>query len=714
MTAIGRKDRQSLQELDVHIKECRKQFDDQIKCLDSRLESKLALVTDVKEFMLKRSEIELEYSRNLERLSDRFKDRFQKQRNNYGLSKKERAAPVNLWSKLLKDTKHKARAAATMGDILCKNVATRFSDMHDEINRTSSKVKEIHTVLTDVIIKVIINLQQSMKDYYTRHSEFTTAKTKLNESETAKNKAEKEAANKKGLEKRMKQLDRSKEKRRLRYNDSLIKTTRARNEYILLVEGTTAVLNKYFDHDVIDLVSKSDHNYHNSFKCALQAYCKSELFFANSVTSAADTLSLAIGIVDPDNDRLNFLEDNQILCNPERKFVVVKHSEDPITTITSVGAVHKELEKKQEDLYGKLQLMKKELAEIADVMNTRRNSLNDIYQQYDSEMNSQHSIDLLHPPPFLSSMPTVTPVNPNIKSAKEEVEHEYIYKFKELILNQKDDILRQAQYNILTSALGEISQEQKNRQQHSRDDFGSPRIIGSNTGQPIKLFGTTLDYQFKQTNLEIQDLVKSCIRFISRFGLEHQGIFRVSGTSQEIADLKKSFEEGTDPLAGLNHWKDINAVAGVLRAYFRELEEPLFPSKFCDDYIKISRLQSTEEQIHETTMIIDQFPPLNLHIIKYLFNFLNQVSLRSEKNKMPPHNLSVVFGPTVVHAPATAELITNQGQINIFIEFLISEFFSIFPNERPLNNDGTVQSDDENDIDDDGDVSDVTDDGDYL
>ena len=46
---------------------------------------------------------------------------------------------------------------------------------------------------------------------------------------------------------------------------------------------------------------------------------------------------------------------------------------------------------------------------------------------------------------------------------------------------------------------------------------------------------------------------------------------------------------GKDPLAGLNHWKDINAVAGVFRAYFRELEEPLFLSKFCDDYIRISR-----------------------------------------------------------------------------------------------------------------------------
>ena len=60
-------------------------------------------------------------------------------------------------------------------------------------------------------------------------------------------------------------------------------------------------------------------------------------------------------------------------------------------------------------------------------MNARRNALNDIYQQYDSEMNSQHSIDLVHPPPFLSSMPSITPVNPSIKSAKEESEHEYIY-----------------------------------------------------------------------------------------------------------------------------------------------------------------------------------------------------------------------------------------------------------------------------------------------
>ena len=45
---------------------------------------------------------------------------------------------------------------------------------------------------------------------------------------------------------------------------------------------------------------------------------------------------------------------------------------------------------------------------------------------------------------------------------------------------------------------------------------------------------------------------------------------------------------GRDPLAGLNHWKDINAVAGLLRVYFRELEDPLFPSSHYQEFIKAS------------------------------------------------------------------------------------------------------------------------------
>ena len=53
---------------------------------------------------------------------------------------------------------------------------------------------------------------QTMKNYYTRQSEFLLARAKLRESETAKVKAEKEGLNKRGNEKRMKNLERVKQK----------------------------------------------------------------------------------------------------------------------------------------------------------------------------------------------------------------------------------------------------------------------------------------------------------------------------------------------------------------------------------------------------------------------------------------------------------------------------------------------------------------------
>lgn len=48
---------------------------------------------------------------------------------------------------------------------------------------------------------------------------------------------------------------------------------------------------------------------------------------------------------------------------------------------------------------------------------------------------------------------------------------------------------------------------------------------------------------------------------------------------------------------------------------------------------------------------------------------------------MTSHNLAVVFGPTLFRVAENENLLTSQGQINAFIDVLISEFFNIFPEE---------------------------------
>jgi len=49
-----------------------------------------------------------------------------------------------------------------------------------------------------------------------------------------------------------------------------------------------------------------------------------------------------------------------------------------------------------------------------------------------------------------------------------------------------------------------------------------------------------------------------------------------------------NFITGKDPLPDKVDGKDINSVAGVLKLYFRELKEPLFPSHIFDDLIACS------------------------------------------------------------------------------------------------------------------------------
>ncbi len=45
---------------------------------------------------------------------------------------------------------------------------------------------------------------------------------------------------------------------------------------------------------------------------------------------------------------------------------------------------------------------------------------------------------------------------------------------------------------------------------------------------------------------------------------------------------------GDDPLEGVSDGKDINSIAGVLKLYFRELREPLFPLYMFDELIACS------------------------------------------------------------------------------------------------------------------------------
>lgn len=127
-------------------------------------------------------------------------------------------------------------------------------------------------------------------------------------------------------------------------------------------------------------------------------------------------------------------------------------------------------------------------------------------------------------------------------------------------------------------------------------------------------------------------------------GLQHQGIFRVSGSQVEVNDIKNSFERGeisterlsetptihsfwcawmwlirsvcrpgNDPLIDEESNHDINSVAGVLKLYFRGLENPLFPKDRFNDLISCVREYHSVNRWRETMYFYRVVAGLHTH-----------------------------------------------------------------------------------------------------
>uniref|UniRef100_A0ABI7ZHN8 Chimaerin n=1 Tax=Felis catus TaxID=9685 RepID=A0ABI7ZHN8_FELCA len=71
-------------------------------------------------------------------------------------------------------------------------------------------------------------------------------------------------------------------------------------------------------------------------------------------------------------------------------------------------------------------------------------------------------------------------------------------------------------------------------------------------------------------------VVDMCIREIESRGLNSEGLYRVSGFSDLIEDVKMAFDrDGEKADISVNMYEDINIITGALKLYFRDLPIPL-------------------------------------------------------------------------------------------------------------------------------------------
>uniref|UniRef100_A0A3B4H379 SLIT-ROBO Rho GTPase-activating protein 1 n=1 Tax=Pundamilia nyererei TaxID=303518 RepID=A0A3B4H379_9CICH len=665
----SQKAKTSVYEYQPHI--CiRAQLVEQQKCLDQQTEMRVQLLQDLQDFFRKKAEIEMEYSRNLEKLAERFMAKTRSTKDHQQYKKDQNLlSPVNCWYLLLNQVRRESKDHATLSDIYLNNVIMRFMQISEDSTRLLKKSKEIAFQLQEDLMKVLNELYTVMKTYHMYHSESISAESKLKEAEKQEEKQIGRAdpvfsirmEEKYQRRSSVKKIEKMKEKRQAKYSENKLKSIKARNEYLLTLEATNSSVYKYYIHDLSDLIDCCDLGYHASLNRALRTYLSAEYNLETSRHEGLDIIENAVDSLDPRSDRQRFMEMYPTAFCPPAKFEFQPHMGDEVCQISVQPPVNGELILRFQQLQSRIATLKIENEEIKKTSEATLTTIQDMVtiEDYDVSECFHHSRSTESVKSTVSETYLSKPSIAKRRANQQETEQFYFMKFREFLEGSNLISKLQAKHDLLKRALGEgtFRTLRGRRNSHTRHQ---------DSGQAIPR------------------VVESCIRYINLYGLQHQGIFRVPGSQLEVNDIKNSFERGNDPLADDENNHDINSVAGVLKLYFRGLENPLFPKERFNELLSCIRIENLYERALYIRKILLTIPRSVLIVMRYLFAFLNHLSQYSDENMMDPYNLAICFGPTLMPTPDSQDQVSCQAHVNEIIKTIIIHHETIFPDVKEL------------------------------
>ncbi|EGC33978.1 hypothetical protein DICPUDRAFT_153891 [Dictyostelium purpureum] len=211
----------------------------------------------------------------------------------------------------------------------------------------------------------------------------------------------------------------------------------------------------------------------------------------------------------------------------------------------------------------------------------------------------------------------------------------------------------------------------------SKEDLVANKILG-NEYKPIPLRYSLIDI---------------LCSYLEKNALEAEGIFRVSGSNQQIRLFWQTFTSDN-----IDFPQNIHTTAGALKLYIREQNEPLVPHEFFSNFITL--LGDNGVSSNSMIQLMTKVTPENLKIIKRVLRVLIIMARHSQINKMDANNMGIVFGPNIFKSRSDSPNIFSEAKYsNESVSYLISHYLEIFPDlEVPIlgtetnNEDGAIQT----------------------
>ncbi|KAM9832586.1 rho GTPase-activating protein 45 [Neosynchiropus ocellatus] len=219
----------------------------------------------------------------------------------------------------------------------------------------------------------------------------------------------------------------------------------------------------------------------------------------------------------------------------------------------------------------------------------------------------------------------------------------------------------------------------------------------------LQLFGQEFSQVACSASEGIPFIITKCVSEIDRRALKLKGIYRVNGVKTRVEKLCQAFENGKE-LVELSQCSP-HDISNVLKLYLRQLPEPILPFRLYNSLMGLAKesLQtegdaaeaaesgspalvdrgpSTEPEtlalVEKLKLLLTELPKANITTLRYIFRHLRRIVELEEDNKMSPHSLGIVFGPSLMRPRPTGATISLSSLVDYPHQARIIEALIVF------------------------------------
>jgi hypothetical protein len=204
------------------------------------------------------------------------------------------------------------------------------------------------------------------------------------------------------------------------------------------------------------------------------------------------------------------------------------------------------------------------------------------------------------------------------------------------------------------------------------DDIRANRLDGTN---PASVFHKTLPALMKMQEtshplLDVPVVLEELIKAIHKHGgLAQVGLFRQT-PKQELLDTARNALDTGKSVQSLE-FPDPNVPASLLKAWLRDLEEPVVPMTMYTRAILLA--QKLEYSDEEVKRFLSAMPDINKKVVEHLADLLGEVS-KDPRTQMTITSLGVVFAPSFMRNPSgdALEILSNSKFEARFVAMLLA------------------------------------------